>query len=310
MLPAFTPIKIPNIDDIVQKQIDAGDVNGCFCTDVREPIPFRKPAICEVAPIKGKNNSFIILGRDRPGNLISGAGGVGYTQCGMIDLVAGMAALNSANELKQGNQPVGEEEKLHPNFITDAARIYITQKAINIDEYFGFKNDRTPESVIKFKSAVGIKADHARLIGRETVRIYCGGAQNVEGFGKDGETNSIGGRLFRPKIELIAGNESNLQPAVLGTNLKRYLNRLEAEHVAMREGLAVVAQNLISINGVLTVLTSGVGPFSANMLDNIGEYMNNIIAMMNSEIRAMTDLDSLEFIGGKRSILSKSVFVS
>ncbi len=310
MLPAFTPIKIPNIDDIVQKQIDSGDVDGCFCTDIREPIPFRKPAMCEVAPVKGKNNSFIILGRDRPGNLVSGAGGIGYTQCGMIDLVAGMAALSSANELKQGHQPVGDEERLHPNFITDAARIYITQKAINIDEYFGFRNNRTPESVIKFKSAIGIKADHVRLIGRETVRIYCGGAQNVEGLGKDGETNSIGGRLFRPKIELIAGNENNLQPAVLGTNLKKYLNRLEAEHVAMREGLATVAQNLISINAVLTVLTSGAGPFSANIKGNIEGYMNNIIAMMNSEIRAMTDLERLDFIGGRNSILSNSVFVS
>ena len=152
-IPKFTPISETFIDDTIQRQIDLGVQEGYFCTTTREPVPIFRKAQCEKiisqSPENPSNNCFIVLGRDRPSNLASGCGGAGYTSSGMIDLVVGRFALNSANEMKKGGKPIGKEEIVNPNFITDAARIYITQKSLNIDQYFGFTNTATPPSVLK-----------------------------------------------------------------------------------------------------------------------------------------------------------------
>jgi hypothetical protein len=314
-IPKFTPLKY--IDDTIEDMVSLGVQEGYFCSFVREPVPtFRRAqsekVITQFDPGEESpnNNCFIVLGRDRPSNLASGCGGAGYTSCGMIDLVVGRYALNSAEEMKKGGKPIGREEIVNPNFTTDAARIYITQKALNIDQYFGMKNTKTPDSVLREKSAIGIKADHTRIIGRETVRVYCGGAQTIEGLGKDGETNTLGGRLSRPRIDLIAGKESNLQPAVLGNNLKEYLDTIEEQLKNFNNNLMTISQHLMAINGVLSLLTFGAPPFSTNFVGNLEMWSESMFGAINSELRKINSIDSFEIMKGAKSITSNSVFIT
>ena len=315
-IPKFTPFKRRKYDDNIEEMIDLGVEEGLFCTTVREPVPNFRRARCEkvitqyTKPGEPNNNCFIVLGRDRPSSLVSGCGGQGYTSCGMIDLVVGRYALNSAHEMAKGKKPIGEEETVNPNFITDAARIYITQKALNIDQYFGMKNTKTPIGVITNKSAIGIKADNVRVVGRETVRVYCGRATAIEGLGKDGETNTLGGRLSRPRIDLVAGSEDNLQPAVLGDNLIEYLGVVEEQLKNFSDNINTIAQHLMSLNAMMSVLTFGAPPFSTNFAGDISMWGEQLFGAINSELRKMNYLDDLEIIKGAKSITSNSVFIT
>ena len=167
---------------------------GQFNTALEEYYPRLERAGCETV-YSGDNNSDIVFGRDRNSSLASGKGGSGGTQCGMIDIVAGRLSSVIAGgdkcDLMTG-----------PNFAADAARIYITQRG-DIDSYFGLPEMKISMSTDN-KSAVGIKSDHTRLIGRESVRIYAGKGQ-FKGYDRYGERNSIGG-VIEPTngtIELI-----------------------------------------------------------------------------------------------------------
>ena len=62
---------------------------GFGCKRIEEDVPDFHYAECEGMHMEGENNSYIVLGRDRPGSIFSGLGGDGETNCGMIDLVAG-----------------------------------------------------------------------------------------------------------------------------------------------------------------------------------------------------------------------------
>lgn len=147
--------------------------------------------------ITNSNNSWIVLGRDRESNLTSGYGGAGHTGASSIDLVVGRASFSPSDELYSD-----------PNFDTDAARIYISQKS-DIDDYLSLVDGSVGNS--KSRSAIGLKADSIRLAARQGIKIVT----NV------GDTNSFGGMLLATKgIDLIAGNnEDELQPIPKGENL-------------------------------------------------------------------------------------------
>ena len=90
--------------------------SGVYHSPLREGYPKYDDAPCEKV-IKGDNNAFVILGRDRPYSMASGMGAKGG-KCGRIHLIAGLA---SASELT-------EDIETGPNLITDAATVYISQK--------------------------------------------------------------------------------------------------------------------------------------------------------------------------------------
>ena len=184
-----------------------------------EPVPLFDRAESEKV-ISGMNNNWIVLGRDRPASRFSGYGGQGATQAGMIDLCVGR--MSSAID---GPQP---DVYAAPNFFTDAARIYISQKT-DIDDNFAL----APGSVGMKKnvSGVGIKADEVRLVGRTGIKIVTGQGRGISA-GKHGEKTAHGGRIeVIPTIDLIAGNDTEsvggiqkLQPLVKGRNLIDCLN--------------------------------------------------------------------------------------
>lgn len=187
---------------------------GVFCSELVEPIPKFVQASCETV-YPGKNNSYIVMGRDRPRSRNSGYGGKGDTQASMIDIVVGRMA----------HAPV-DDVHVDPNFSTDSARIYISQKT-DIDKNFGLARSSSGSSVAK--SAIAMKADTLRLIAREEVKIISGA----------GEANSQGGDISfeRFGISLIANNnDAGLQPIVKGDNLVKAMTSLSG-HVSKLSGI-------------------------------------------------------------------------
>ena len=179
---------------------------------------------------QGKNNSYIKFQRDQDASAASGAGGRGFTQCGAIDLVAG---LNSANK------PTNDERD--PNFFNDASRIYLTQKG-KINQYFGIaKGSSTGKE--KWSAGIAIKSDNVNIIGRNHIKLVTSRARI-----NSKERNAQGGILDGSgKIDLIAGNFSGeenvssveafgskapsgkkktLQPIPKGDNLKDLLDEI------------------------------------------------------------------------------------
>ena len=222
--------------------------SGVGCTVMLEPVPEFIRAECEYV-IKGgpsgddrTSNSWIVLGRDRPHTRRSGRGGRGEACASMIDIVVGRGSAG----LQKSPPTVTALTQADPNFKSDAARIYISQKT-NIDENFvlggvDFADDGDLEST--GRSAVGIKADCVRIIGREGIRLITEAPP---------AQNSRGGNIAMVKgIDLLAGNgypfdekgfSTGLQPLVKGDNL-----------VAALRDLAKVTSNLQGI--VLSFLKS------------------------------------------------------
>ena len=111
-----------------QKQLEADIKNpsnlaGLSGTSMAEPVPKFNQADCEVVS-KNDHNAWIVLGRDRPASRASGYGGEGATGAGTIDLVVGRMSWNPKSDIY-----------VDPNFESDAARIYISQKT-DIDKNF------------------------------------------------------------------------------------------------------------------------------------------------------------------------------
>ena len=170
--------------------------------------------------IKSENNSWIVLGRDRPSDRLSGYGGRGDTHTAMIDLVAGRMGTR-AKEVDENNTP----QYVNNNYTLDAARIYLSQKT-DVDDNFNLADGSVGNS--QTRSAVAIKADGVRIIGREGIKLVTK---------TDGE-NSQGGRIDAVYgIDLIAGNDDrDLQPIPKGKNLEEALDAL-LENVKNLTGL-------------------------------------------------------------------------
>ena len=156
--------------------------------------------------IISKNGAFVVLGTDRPDSQASGYGALGSSRAATIDLVVGRMA--SA----RGGEGPSQGTFVDNSFAADAARVYISQQT-DIDKNFGIVEGYVGNST--GRSAIGMKADGIRLFGREGIKIVTGKGNNWRGFGNNGETNSLGGKISQPApgIDLIAGN--NVEPREL-----------------------------------------------------------------------------------------------
>ena len=307
------PITIlhPDAEEFIKQQQRLGAANavGLACGKILEQIPVRPQAECEIV-YEGENNTCIVLGRDRPGSLMSGAGGAKHTQCGMIDLVAGRMSSVIMRELKKNPKDrTLSESKMEPNFFADAARIYISQRTLKIDDYLGF--DYTGQDTTGLSAAV-MKADCTRIVGRENVRIYAGGA-NATNFPWDGEPRANNTDIKNPKIELIVGNkgEKHLQPAVLGKNLVNYLtenNKINNTLISiLRNLIKQIMQNSVTLSALSLGGHSGVALQQA--VDNIENISKMIKKQLNEAINDATYLDTL-VVKGSSSVLSSNVFIT
>tara|TARA_E500000178_G_scaffold332944_1_gene367323 strand:- start:504 stop:1430 length:927 start_codon:yes stop_codon:yes gene_type:complete len=298
-------INIANTANQFTREAVTAGVGSAFCSNIDERIPEFDKAPCEKIS-QGNHNAFVVLGRDRYASWTSGNGGKGLVQCGMIDLVAGRGQLIIANNKKEKKDPMAGVEFVGPMFHSDAARVYITQKAEDIDKYFGLKPSGGPTS--QMKSAVASKADQIRIIGREKVRIYAGRG-NFEGFDSNvGETNSIGERLRGQVIELQVGNQE-LHPMVKGNKIVEYLKGQQKINRKMYRQLLEINTQLATINGAISVMTAGAPPFSKFTFDNIANINETIGMSLNSIIQTINYLDN-DLIPGQEHILSDSVFTT
>jgi hypothetical protein len=157
-----------------------------------------------------KKGSYIVLGGDRLGTLVSGNDSKGYTKSSAIDLVVG----RGANLRKGKGLPAGTIAGPLPT--GDAARIYISEST-NIDASFGLATvpgDAHRESKDHPISGIALKADNVRMIARNNIKIVTGRNQGFTG-GK--ELNSLGGRSPQAgTISLIGGNYTDSQVKMLG----------------------------------------------------------------------------------------------
>ncbi len=164
------------------KEENSQQARGIAGNTFLEPVPHFIKADNEKV-IEGSNNSFIVLGRDRPSSRLSGYGGKGHTQAGSIDIVVG----RMASEPKAGVY-------VDPNFKIDAARIHISQKT-DVDKNFALADGKVGPA--EAKSAIAMKADGIRIIAREGIKLVTGtDAKNSQG----GTVDTTFG------IDLIAGN--------------------------------------------------------------------------------------------------------
>lgn len=186
--------------------------NSALKEEVNEVI-FDKVAGTEEV-YSGKHNTWIVFGRDRPGESNGfpkgilegnpedrvGYGAKGHVKAGAIDIVVGRYTNEDARDFKK--VPQGND------FFADAARIYISQKA-DIDKYFNLAAGESGMSVAR--SAIGIKADDIRIMSRNSFKIVTGLDTKV----RNGQANDS-----KVGVEIIANNDSSdMQPMVKGNNL-------------------------------------------------------------------------------------------
>ena len=171
----------------------------------------------QVEEVAQKGNSFIVLGLDRPNNILSGYGGQRNSHCAAIDIVAGRLGYKAAS-----HDDYGDEYLVDPNFKLDAARIYLSQRS-NPDYHFGLAKGTVGSTTQNEpRSTVVMKADTLRMVARENIKLVT----------KTDRKNSQGGSLTdidssRFGIDLIAMNDStDMQPLVKGDNLNEFLKAL------------------------------------------------------------------------------------
>lgn len=320
-------------DDEIIKKIEGGEkilLPGQGGTELDEPLVKYEPTEVEIVlPRKATHwgRHRIAFGRDRhTREALSGYGGRGCTAAGSIDIVVGSG----------GPEPT-HGEVVGPNFFTDAARIYLTQRG-DIDRYFSLPPD-IPNAILpdENRSAIGIKADGIRIIGREGVRIYTNARTKTSE--QEPETTAVGGDVqSRNGIHLIAcmdvgpveitpperalsGDNTDykkLQPLVRGQFLVGYLKELTTSIQDFQNAMTKFMVHQINFNTAIAAHThvvtpSGEGivaiPDFKNLLPNVlatnlGE-LQEVIKTISSEtnIKIIDNVNWLE-PGAKKSILS------
>lgn len=183
-------------------------INGIGNTPLNEIIPVYNEATSEQV-YQGRNNTFIVLGRDRPAGIHSGYGGRGTNRAGSIDIVAGRcSAVIKTTDSK------GESLCADPSMEYDASRILISQRT-DVD-----RNFYLPGAPVINKAAVAIKSDNVRIIAREKIKLVC----NTDKYDSNGEL-----KIQLNGVELFAtdGVSANtLQPMVKGDNLSEVISDL------------------------------------------------------------------------------------
>ena len=288
----------------IDKALESGLIDegsGMFLTKINELLPiFGTPGECERIisrkeidlpgqKEKGKVGSRIVLTRDNYGNRGTGLGGQGATMCEAIDIVAG--SLSCEKKLRTN------KTKARGNFITDGARIYLTERG-NIQHYFALGKASDAVAVSSdLKSGIGIKADHTLIIGREMVRIVAG-LSNAHGGERmvNGQDYSSG---LQPRIEIAATDDDGAQPAVLGDNLIKHLEYRDEIFETLFDRIQVIETKLIRYKHLLAGhFHSGAGigyiqtfpdpiPIS-DAMSSVGKYFDgttsNVIVGMNMEL--------------------------
>ena len=200
-----------------------------------EPTPIFRQAECETV-YPGQNNCQIVLGRDRPGSIGSGYGGMGAASAASIDMVVGRTGREARNVGDSDVTLVAEND-----YKSDSARIYISERT-DIDVNFGITPGRIGNA--PGRSGIGIKADNIRIIAREGIKLVT----------RTDDTNSKGGKTdVVVGVDIIAGNDaSDLQPMVKGQNLKELLTYMIDDSRRLAQMVHSLSLSQASLEAMLT----------------------------------------------------------
>ena len=122
------------------------------------------------------------------------------------------------------------------------------------------------------RSAIGIKADAVRMIGREGIKLVTGKGKNTEG---GQELNSQGGTIETvPGIELIAGNDvsaESLEPIVKAYALNEALEEMAESIKDLSNIVNELAKTQTQINRSIATHTHmvPVGPAMSNSTPSV-----------------------------------------
>ena len=327
-------------EELFKKEVrDGTERPGLLHNSYKEQMPTFEQAGCEfIYPdtsygVKGggdrKLNCQIVFGRDRPSHLLSGYGKIAGPPCASIDIVAGR--MSGANQKKgvarKYIEPVDRDTVVGNNFALDASRIYISQKC-DIDHYFGLPEGKFGRP--KGEAGIGIKSDHVRVIGRNSVKIFAGASQ-FENLGRKGELDSNGDRLIDPRIELIAGSTEDIQPLVRGNNLIFLLDEVLNQLSSLQQAFLLQNKNMAKLKAVLAthfhvgggagVVVVGPDPILAtaalsDVPKDLLKITDNIMKSLNFEILKLNylgigDPDNPAIrLKTKKNILSRTVHSS
>lgn len=190
---------------------------------------------CDQPMINKSTGASIILGKDNMGPQHTGYGGIGETKCGAIDIVVGR---NSAKGI--------DGQEVNPLPFRDAARVYISQKT-SVDGDFGLAEGYTRH--YEGNSAIVAKADSLRIVGKRSVKIVTGYANEEDAF------DALGDPIVPKGIDLIAWNKSDgafqLQPLVKGENMISYIKNLHKEIGGVMSVVMRFIANQITTNSLM-----------------------------------------------------------
>ena len=276
-----------------------------------------------------KLNCGIVFGRDRDSHLMSGYGKIGGTPCAAIDIVAGR--MSSANTKKglfgKKFEPVERDTLVGRNFFSDASRIYISQKC-DIGHYFGLPDGNFGRP--KGEAGIGVKSDHVRIIGRDSIKLFAGSAR-ADNLGIQGELNSNGDQLMKSKIEFITDLDAKTQPLVLGSNLVEFLDEVLDKISDLQQAFFLTNVNIIKleaalashfhIGGGLGYVTVGPDPILASVClndikTNVQKITDNVSNVLNFEVMRVNYLglpnsnNPDHRIKTAKSILSSNVYTT
>jgi len=315
-----------NIESDIQNTIKTNPAfpknTGLFLTEDDESLPIFGPVgnVEHIISRKGgigndgHAGARIVLTKDNYGHRGTGLGGHGFTMCEAIDIVAG--SLSCEEKTYTGSTTT------RANFITDGARIYLTERG-DIQHYFAIgKRSEAVSLSSKMKSGIGMKADQTLIMGRERVMILAGLAL-AEGGDRTVTQNSN----VNPKIEIARVNDKESQPAVLGNNLVEYLGEMKKEMQKLRNKIQEVNRDLMEYKyamathqhtgfglGAVTVIPSpdaaseAIQSVSGFFKENESSIRDTYNSVMNEYKRSGTK-DGLLMGTSEDRILSSTVYI-
>lgn len=297
----------------LEELLEMGNLNGVMCTEVpheKEDNPTRFPAESEKIVSRNNSNSYLVFGKDRMGDVMSGFGGKGFPNSNAIDLVVGMGQTTQDKSLTKNNV-------VDPNPFVDSARVYISQRT-NLDGHFGImEGEIYPLDSQQGVSGAAMKADSVLILGRRNVKIKAGQSQG-EGLSTFGEKDSLGTNLPDARIDLIA--DAPLEPMVRGDKLVECVKGIYGQINDNRTLIIQLITQLLKLRvalmlhihptpGIISTFPSPdlIGSNVEEIPNDIEQLVNAINDMMAS---AVEELNCVVIPNKGKYILSKNVFTS
>ena len=263
------------------------------------------------------NGANIVFGTDGE-TQGGGKGASGYRGAASIDLVVGrMANTKYAGKKQQTNEqkaasliaglrtsdPWAErgtenESWVDSSFAGDAARIYLGQLT-DVDKAFSLASGVTGQD--KDRSAIGLKADGIRIIGRTGIRLITGKADGVEPT----ETTTRGGKIVQPVpcIEFIAGNNTEdeiiwgglFNPTVLDVKLQPIVRAYKLQS-ALIELMDIISDTVGMVNNLALWCSQGFTALSSAIAVIPGVGGAAASGATNSALKSFTDTAAPNFL--------------